>query len=254
VKSCEQISSVGLIVIGNEILDGRRIDRHFGNALSILAQHNLEMAYCLTLPDNPCIIESQLRWAFSKDEPFFCCGGIGSTPDDHTRSCAARASGRELQPHPLGIRIVRERFGEDATPARLRMVEFPEGSELVPNPVNQVPGFSIVNGYVIPGFPQMAEPMMKWVLENSLDLSPPPKQHHVVSVKNAREADLVEVMEGFTSRFPGLRFSSLPRFTRTGTEVELEISGTGPDFEAGVKDIDSRLNEAGFHFNTAAGQ
>ena len=44
------------------------------------------------------------------------------------------------------------RFGEEAYPIRIRMADLPEGSRLIPNPYNQIPGFSIGHHHFLPGF------------------------------------------------------------------------------------------------------
>src|SRR5690606_27865673 len=89
----------------------------------------------------------------------------GATPDDRTRQSAAAALGLELALHPEAEQAIRGRFGEDITPHRLQMGVFPLGSEIIPNPFNQIPGFSIREHYFVPGFPVMAWPMVEWVLD-----------------------------------------------------------------------------------------
>ena len=155
----------GIMIIGGEILDGRTQDRHFENIRTLLRSRNHLLKYVVFLVDEPQLIIDKLKWAMTRPEPFFCCGGIGPTPDDYTRQCAAKAASLPLALHPEGVAILRNRFDFPLTPARLRMVEFPEGAELIPNPVNQIPGFGILNGHFLPGFPNMAEPMAAWVLD-----------------------------------------------------------------------------------------
>ncbi len=238
------IDSFGLIVIGNEILDGRREDAHFAFARDLLKQSDLGLAYSLFLPDDVAVIENQLRWAMARSEPFFCCGGIGSTPDDLTRGCTARAAGVELEHHPEGVAILKECFGGNATPARLRMVEFPRGASLVPNPVNRVPGFHIRNGYFLPGFPEMAQPMMQWVLEQHY-LAPGRRGTATLVLHGVKEADLVDVMEAFVAEHNDVSFSSLPQFTETGTRITLGLAGLEAAVQAGLASLTARLEEAG---------
>jgi molybdopterin-biosynthesis enzyme MoeA-like protein len=238
-----KVSGFGLIIVGNEILDGRVRDKHFANTLDLLAERNLALAYALCLPDDAAVIESQLCWAMGRADPFFCCGGIGSTPDDLTRDCAARAAGVSLELHPEGVAILKERFGKNATPARLKMVAFPKGAALVPNPVNQVPGFSIRNGYFLPGFPNMASAMMAWVLDTYVEPGEA-KTSSTLVLPGAKEADLVDLMEAFIARHPDVSFSSLPRFTDTGTEVKLGVSGLPEAVEAAVRDLNAALDAA----------
>jgi molybdopterin-biosynthesis enzyme MoeA-like protein len=238
----------GLIVVGNEVLDGRVRDRHVENARQALAERSLNLAWVLVLPDDPELLTDQLRWAMAQAVPFFCCGGIGSTPDDHTRQCAARAADAPLEFHEEGVAILKERFGPDATPERLRMAEFPRGATLIPNPVNRVSGFRAGNGHFLPGFPCMARPMMEWVLANDYPQGAP-RAAAALILPEAREADLVHLMDAFIAAHPALSFSSLPHYTQEGgTEVELGIAGLPEDVESGLRDLKNLLASNGVPF------
>lgn len=240
----QKVPGFGLVIIGNEVLDGRRTDAHFAFTRDLLAEHRLALIWSMTIGDEPALIEQQLRWALQRPEPFFCCGGIGATPDDLTRDCAARALNRALRHHPEGVAILRERFGGDATEQRLRMVLFPEGAVLIPNPVNQVPGFRIANGYFLPGFPSMAHPMMRWVLDTYYETG---VVLHAAALllPNTREADLVYLMERFILRHPALVVSSLPAFRADGPAVELGLKGPPDAVAEGLDALQAQLQEAG---------
>ena len=162
-------SGFGLIIVASEILDGRIQDRHFENTRRLLQSRNHALTYSMILSDEPLLILDKLKWAMGRAEPFFCCGGIGSTPDDYTRQCAAQAVGLPLEFHPEGVEILKRRPGFPLTPSRMKLVEFPKGAELIPNPVNQVPGFTMRNGHFVPGFPSMAEPMTAWSMPLGLE-------------------------------------------------------------------------------------
>jgi len=244
------MDAFGLVIVGNEILDGRVRDRHVQNAREVLAARDLRLAYVLVLPDDPDVLTDHLRWAMARPEPFFCCGGIGSTPDDYTRQCAARAAGVPLAFHEEGVAILKERFGPDANPERLRMAEFPQGAALIPNPVNRVSGFRIGNGHFLPGFPNMARPMMAWVVENDYPRGSPRARAALV-LPGAREADLVPLMDLFIAGHPALSFSSLPRYTpQGGTEIELGIAGSPDNVQAGLRDLKELLADNNVVFNT----
>ena len=237
----------GLIIIGSEILDGRVQDSHFENTKKLLFERNYPLIYSIIIIDDPVLIMEKLRWAIKRPEPFFCCGGIGSTPDDYTRQCAARAFNLPLEFHEEGVRILKERFGERAKGAVLQMVEFPKGSILIPNPFNQIPGFSIGKGYFLPGFPSMAGPMTAWVLDTYYN--PGEKRiSKTLILPGAREADLVEIMETFIKQHPLLKFSSLPRFVSKGTEVRLGIVGNEDGVEKGFEDLKAMLDVKGYQW------
>ena len=150
----------GAIVIGDEILSGKRQDKHMAKAIETLGARGLELAWCQYLGDDPDLIVSTLERTLACDDVVFSFGGIGATPDDHTRLCAARAAGVGLELHPDAEAEIRARFGADITPRRLMMGEFPIGSEIIPNPYNRIPGFTLRRHHFLPGFPQMAWPMM----------------------------------------------------------------------------------------------
>lgn len=240
-------TAFGLLIVGNEILDGRRHDFHFADTNRQLQSRNLALAYTLILPDMADILISQLAWAFARPEPFFCCGGIGGTPDDLTRDCAAQAAGVRIVSHPEGEAILRRRFGADATASRLRMVAFPEGADLIPNPVNQVPGFRFRNGYFLPGFPQMASPMRAWILAQDFAAGSARKAC-ALRLPNAREAELSDLMEAFINGHPALSFSSLPFMGETENYIELGLAGEPTAVDRGFCDLKAMLKQAGVLF------
>ena len=85
-----------LIIIGDEILSGKRKDQHFTRMREIFAARGLPLTQVTYVGDDrPRIVET-LRHSFASGDAVFSCGGIGSTPDDHTRQSAAAALGVPL--------------------------------------------------------------------------------------------------------------------------------------------------------------
>ena len=130
----------GAFIIGDEILVGKRQDKHFAFLIAALAKRGLRLAWAQYLGDEPERITAALRRSLDSGDAVFSFGGIGATPDDHTRQCAAAALGVRLCLHPEAEREIRGRFAGEVTPQRLAMGEFPEGSAIIPNPVNRIPG------------------------------------------------------------------------------------------------------------------
>ena len=155
----------GALIIGDEILVGKRQDKHFSVLVAAMAKRGLRLDFCEYLADDPPRLTAVLKRTFASGDIVFSYGGIGATPDDHTRQCAGDALGVPLALHAEAEAGIRGRFGVEITPQRLKMGEFPAGSEIIPNPVNRVAGFSIRNHHFVPGFPQMAWPMVEWVLD-----------------------------------------------------------------------------------------
>src|SRR3954466_12149126 len=146
----------GALIIGDELLVGKREDKHLGFLIRALAQRGLRLDSAHYLGDDPARLTEALKRSFASADVVFSFGGIGATPDDHTRQCAAAALGVGLKLHPDAEREIRGRFGGETTPERLAMGEFPAGAKIIANPVNRIPGFSLAEHHFVPGFPQMA--------------------------------------------------------------------------------------------------
>jgi len=232
----------GLIIIGDEILSGKRADKHLSKAIELLAARGLSLAWARYVGDERERITHALREAFASGDAVFSCGGIGATPDDHTRQCAGAALGRPLVLHPeareLIMQRVREMAAEQGTPAdenhpdtlrRLEMGVFPEGASIIPNPFNQIPGFSLGDVHFVPGFPVMAHPMIEWLLDTRYAHLPrvAPRQERSVIVFGAMEATLTPLMEAIEARFPGVKVFSLPSVDhpQLGRHIELGVKG-----------------------------
>lgn len=231
----------GLIVIGDEILSGKRRDRHFEAFRNMLAERGLSLAWLQVLPDDPVVLTRHLMASMAEELPVFSCGGIGATPDDHTRLCAAAAADVPLIVHPEAVAEIEAQFGPDAYPHRIRMADLPKGSTLIPNPYNRVPGFSINRHYFLPGFPDMAHPMARWVLDSYYRGEVAPEREMALKVFGAPESSLMPLLEELTASWPGLKLYSLPRLGPDGF-VELGFRGReelSPAFAALRKGVEA---------------
>jgi len=228
--------NIGAIIIGDEILSGKRQDGHFRQAVQTLAQRGLELKWCRIIGDDPALIIDTLRQTYTSGDIVFSFGGIGATPDDHTRLCAAKAADVPLIRHPEAVAEIEARFGAEAYPRRVLMADLPQGSKIIPNPFNRVPGFSFRQHHFVPGFPQMAWPMMEWVLDTLYpemrNLTPDVEE--IITIHNTLESVLLDLMNEFVKNYPEVRFSSLP-YIGEGEERRLEL---------GVKGVKPKVEEA----------
>jgi len=245
-------AAIGALVIGDEILVGKRQDKHFAFVVGALAKRGLRLAFCEYHGDDPDRLTAALKRTIAGGDIVFSFGGIGATPDDHTRQCAASALGVALAVHPEGERELRARFGAELTPERLRMVEFPFGAQIIPNPVNRVPGFSMREHHFVPGFPQMAWPMVEWVLDTRYaHLADRDRWTEAsIIVYEAGESQLIPVMEAVGARHPGVKVFSLPSMGDDGSRrhVELGVRGDPGQVEQAIGQIRAAVRQAGFPF------
>jgi molybdopterin-biosynthesis enzyme MoeA-like protein len=223
---------VGLILIGDELLSGLRQDKHMATIIGFLKARGLQLAWVRMIGDDRDLLLQTLRETQQSGEIVFSFGGIGATPDDLTRQAAATTWNRQLLRHPQAVALIEKRFGEDAYPNIIRMSELPDGSVLIPNPVNQIPGFKIADHHFVPGFPSMAWPMVEWVLNTfyaqHFDTSPSLEQRWLL--QDVRESELIPMMEELLKTFPEVALSSLP-CTTTRRQIDFGLKGK----EAAVK-------------------
>lgn len=216
---------IGAVIIGDELLSGKRQDKHLGFLIDTLTPRGLELSWVRMVGDHPLHLVETFRQTLATEAIVFCFGGIGATPDDLTRSSLAQAAGLALHEHPEARALLEARFGEAAYPHRIRMAHLPLGAALIPNPVNQVPGFSLHRHHCVPGFPNMAWPMVQWVLDTHYaHLQKSPDAEMLFTVPGAAESDLIPLMETLTARFAQLRLSSLPASER-GRFLEIGLKG-----------------------------
>jgi molybdopterin-biosynthesis enzyme MoeA-like protein len=237
----------GAIIIGDEIMSGKRQDKHMATVISTLRERGLELAWCQYLADEPALITTTLKRTLAGGDVVFSFGGIGATPDDHTRQCAAEAAGVALQLHPDAAAEISARFGGEITPQRLRMGEFPSGSRIIPNPYNRIPGFSVGDHHFLPGFPQMAWPMMAWVLDHHY------RDRHAagsiaedaIIVRGAGESMLIDLMNQCLERHAGLKVFSLPHMGDSDRYIELGVRGDAAQIAAAMTDLKDGVTALG---------
>jgi molybdopterin-biosynthesis enzyme MoeA-like protein len=245
----------GALIIGDEILVGKRQDKHLSFAIQALAKRGLRLAWAEYHGDEPARLGAALARSFERGDVVLSFGGIGATPDDHTRQCAADALGVALALHPDAEREIRARFGTEITAQRLRMGEFPVGCEIIPNPFNRIPGFSVREHHFVPGFPQMAWPMIEWVLDT--------RYRHLfdrdrwaeasIFVYEAGESQLIPAMEAAEGRFDRLKAFSLPSMGPNATRrhVELGVRGDPAQVALAIEDMRAFVRTLGVAFEDA---
>ena len=254
----------GLIIVGDEILSGKRADKHLPKTIELLAARGLALSYADYVGDDPERLSATLQRAFASGDVVFSTGGIGATPDDHTRQSAAKALGVGLQLHPQAETLIQQRMQEVAREQglpyeperadnvhRLNMGVFPVGARIIPNPYNKIPGFSCSASsggavHFVPGFPVMAWPMMEWVLDQQYAhlFHRAPQTEHSILVLGAMEAALTPLMERIERDHAPVRVFSLPSVDHPvhGRHIELGVKGPSAAVPAAWDDLRAELH------------
>jgi molybdopterin-biosynthesis enzyme MoeA-like protein len=241
----------GILVIGDELLVGSRTDRHLGHVIDTLRPRAMQLAWCRYLGDDRVRLSEELRQTQQGDIPVFCFGGIGATPDDQTRQAAADAFGCPLVRHPEAADLIEAQFGSDAYPNRIRMAHLPEDALLIPNPVNRIPGFTLYEHHFLPGFPEMAWPMLDWVLDRYYPADGEIMAERALHVFGVRESELLEMMESLAQRHADARLFSLPQLGDT-LSIELGFRGRPAAVQRAFDDLVAQLEARAVDFEPAS--
>ena len=241
------MKTFGIYIIGDEILSGKRQDAHLSFVVQALKARGLQLSWANFLGDIPEQITSSLKASMARADVVFSFGGIGATPDDFTRQCAADAAGLPIERHLAAVAEIEAQYGEGAYPKRVLMADFPQGATLIPNPINRVSGFAINEHYFVPGFPEMSHPMITWVLDSYY-----PHLFHQqdyieasILVMEAGESRLIDLMNHILAKYPDLKLFSLPKLDKQRT-TELGVKGVASLVQAAMSDIKQGVTALNF--------
>lgn len=255
------ITGFGALIIGDEIMRGKRRDVHFEKLREAFAQRGLKLDWVEYLGDDRPRMIATLRRTLAGSDVVFSFGGIGATPDDHTRQAAAAAAGVPLVLHPEAAALIRARMAEtsqEVTEGRLNMGVFPEGSRIVPNPYNRIPGFSYAHHHFFPGFPVMAHPMLEWCLDTYYAhlFHQHVEAEAAIRVWLGIEGTMTPLMQETEARYPGIKVFSLP-FVGTPEirrHVELGVRGDPEQVGPAMEMLAAGVAQLGFEWGPLAAE
>jgi len=241
--------TIGALIIGDELLSGKREDKHFSHLVSALAKRNLELDWTIIVGDDPIQLQRFLAFSMASQDIVFSFGGIGATPDDRTRQTVAKVAEVSLELHPQAVAEITAQYGESAYPNRILMGELPENSRIIPNTINRVPGFSYDDHHFMPGFPEMSWPMVEWVLDTYYGdlVTTAPADEQIIYVLGGKESEILGAMEHIVAHYPELKLSSLPHLSIADeSHIEMSLRGEADLVEQAMNYLKSAVIDAGF--------
>ena len=241
------MQNFGLYIIGDEILSGKRKDAHLNKVVELLSARGLQLSWAHFLGDVPTQITQSFKASMDRGDIVLSFGGIGATPDDYTRQCAADAAGVAIERHLDAVANIEAQYGESAYPKRVLMADFPKGADLIPNPVNRVAGFSMNAHYFVPGFPEMGHPMVEWVLDTYYShlFHQQDYLESSILITEVGESDLIDLMNAMLVQYPTLKIFSLPRSNQRRT-TELGMKGETALVQAAMHILKQEISALGY--------
>jgi molybdopterin-biosynthesis enzyme MoeA-like protein len=215
------------VIIGTELLNGRRKDAHFEFLNAELLKRGWVQKASFVIDDKPSFIEDVFK--FIKNDPdavLFSFGGIGATPDDFTRVCSANAfTNGKMETNKGAKKAILDKFKDEAYPHRINMATLPIEAGLLKNVVTNVPGYYLEDRYFfMPGFPTMSQSMIIEALDK---FYPKNKQIYRLSLNaQCSENLLVDTMKQIPT---DIDMSSLPQIDGDKRNTIISISSYDED-------------------------
>jgi molybdopterin-biosynthesis enzyme MoeA-like protein len=211
------------VIIGTEILNARREDKHFKFLRDELIKRGYELKASFIIKDDPLLMKNIFSLIKNTPESYlFCYGGIGATPDDYTRNLAAEVfSNGEMEYNQDFIKEIDKKFPGVDNSKKYPLAYWPNNAKpLWNNPINGFPGFFLDNRYFfMPGFPEMAHPMTIEALDKFFPLKNKKKRYTLLA--HAKESEMLDIMNNIPKN---VEFSTLPKLDYTS---EISFAGNG---------------------------
>ncbi len=212
-----------VITVGNELVYGERNDTNKAWMFSYLYRVGMPAEIGMTLPDNEREIGQWIRVFKEKGmAPIFVSGGIGGTHDDRTRQGIALGLNRKLVCHKECYEILKRKYGKFFYGQRERMAWLPEGCSLIPNDIG-APGFYLEDVYAFPGFPEMLQPMFRWVMDNLFDSIIKDHLNTYEWTFSVSEGVIGSLVEEFCKTHPSVSIGLYPHIEGNGPKVTVRF-------------------------------
>ncbi len=210
------------VIIGTELLNGRRKDAHFSFLNNELLKRGWEQKASFIIKDEPPFMED--IYNLIKNDPdavMFSFGGIGATPDDYTRQCAANIfTNGNMEINKGAKKAILDQFGDEAYPHRINMANLPLNASLLKNIVTNVPGFYLEDKFFfVPGFPSMSQHMIVEALNKLYPKNK--KRYRLTLTASCGENILIDTMKKIPSH---IDMSSLPQIDGENRTTVISIA------------------------------
>jgi nicotinamide-nucleotide amidase len=156
-----------VLTIGDELLRGEIVDSNKAFLSDRLLSLDIETHYHASVRDVPADMIDAFRRAAERSDIVLVSGGLGPTRDDLTSQSLAAAFGREMRLDEnalAGIRAFFAAVGREMTENNASQAWFPDGAEVLANPIGTAPGFMLdvkdAVFFCMPGVPREMMRMM----------------------------------------------------------------------------------------------
>jgi nicotinamide-nucleotide amidase len=168
-----RLLSAEIVAVGTEILLGSLVDTNTAWLSRRLAALGVAVYRHTTVGDNKERLVVALSEAAARADLVVSTGGLGPTADDITHEALGLATGREMVEYPQARRHIDQTFerftGRRPPPSAYKQAFFPDGCELVANPLGTAMGVLLeLEGTLFATLPGVSSEMQR-MFEETLE-------------------------------------------------------------------------------------
>jgi molybdenum cofactor synthesis domain-containing protein len=230
------VTTAALIVIGDEILNGRVHDVNAPELIDLMAEVGATLLRVAYIGDDLHAIAAEVRLCSELADVVVTSGGLGPTHDDRTVEGVARAFGVPVVRHPEIAAMIHHYWGDRVSDAALRMANVPQGSRLLVGGDELLPLVVVGNTYLLPGIPELFAAKLP-SLRRELDGTPAAVRSIYLGCDESRVASILARVD---DDYDDVKVGSYPTFQAADHRIWVTLEGTDP---ARVAEAQRRLLE-----------
>jgi molybdenum cofactor synthesis domain-containing protein len=240
------LKTVGIMAIGNEVLDGLVLETNSNWMELRLVALGLQIKRLVSVRDEIEEIGKALEFLSGSCDVIITSGGLGPTHDDMTLKALAIALGLEIKEDADALTIVERQYKDlfargivqspDLTESRIKMARIPESSIPLDNRVGGAPGVRIDTDdaviFCLPGVPSE----LKFIFEDSVlpwisDRVVQKFFEQVIEFGIHDESTFAPAIDVVMKEHPGVYIKSMPKTYGTTKTLRVWLSARGEDVE-----------------------
>jgi nicotinamide-nucleotide amidase len=221
-----------VLSIGTELTRGELVNSNAAWLSAGLTDLGFEVVEHEVVDDDRTRIVEALTRLSSYAQVVVCTGGLGPTTDDLTTEAVA---------HALRVPVVRdegsldhirrrfERLGRPMSDSNAKQADFPQGANVLANPIGTAPGFEVKLGearaFFMPGVPSEMKRMFdEQVVPRIRDIAPNDSHQIRLRTFGLPESVVGEKLAGVEDDFPGVTIGYRAHFP----EIEVKVLARAP--------------------------
>ncbi|MGB0646955.1 MAG: competence/damage-inducible protein A [Bradymonadia bacterium] len=242
------MTTVGLILIGNELLTGKIRDENGYELARFCFARGATLTTICIVPDETAVIAEAVNRIRQHVDVLITSGGVGPTHDDITYDAIASAFGVKCIPFEPLINRIQSYFGSKVTDAHLKMGYLPSNATLHFPAQSQWPTVSVENVHIFPGVPHIFRAKLNSIKEKLKGT----KHHLAILELLGDEGTIAEVLKSCEAEF-NVTIGCYPVFEDPKFNIRVTIESVNEShLNQAVNRLTTELTELVSHVRLAA--